>query len=53
VQFPQGLPNVGTVRLVDKLSAATYERPAQDLSTRGLFLDVDGFTTHIFSVKRA
>jgi hypothetical protein len=53
VQFPQGLPNVGTVRLVDKLSTATYERPAQDLSTRGLFLDVDGFTTHIFSVKRA
>lgn len=53
VQLPQGLPNTGTVRLIDKLSSATYDRSAQDLSSRGLFLDVEGFTTHIFSVQRA
>ena len=53
VQLPQALPNQGTVRLIDKLSSTTYDRPAQDISSRGLFLDVDGFTTHVFSVQRA
>jgi hypothetical protein len=53
VQIPQGLPVQGTVTLVDALSPAIYERPAHDLAARGLFLDVEGFTTHIFSVHRA
>ena len=52
IQLPQGLPNVGTVKLIDKLSHVSYERTAQELSTRGLFLDVDGYATHIFSVQR-
>ncbi len=53
VQIPQGLPVQGTVTLVDALSPAIYERPAHDLAAQGLFLDVEGFTTHIFSVHRA
>jgi hypothetical protein len=51
VQLPQGLPARGIVRLTDRLSPAQYERDASDLLERGLFLDVEGFTAHIFSVS--
>jgi glycosidase len=51
VQLPQALPHEGTARLTDLLSDAHYDRDARDLSTRGLFLDVEGFTSHVFSVR--
>ncbi len=51
VQLPQALPQKGTAHLTDLLSAAEYVRDARDLSTRGLYLDVEGFTSHIFSLR--
>ncbi len=51
VQLPQALPQKGTVHLTDLLSAAEYVRDARDLSTRGLYLDIEGFTSHIFSLR--
>ncbi|MEY4668551.1 MAG: hypothetical protein RL518_1250 [Pseudomonadota bacterium] len=51
VQLPQALPQKGTARLTDLLSDARYDRDAHDLASRGLFLDVDGFTSHVFSLS--
>jgi hypothetical protein len=51
VQLPQALPQTGTACLTDLLSENRYERDARDLSTRGLYLDVEGFTAHIFSLS--
>jgi hypothetical protein len=51
VQLPQALQQTGTAYLVDLLSQERYERDARDLSARGLYLDVEGFTAHIFSLR--
>lgn len=51
VQLPQGLPARNIVRLTDRLSPAEYERDARDLLDQGLYLDVDGFTAHVFGVR--
>ena len=53
VQLPGKLLTEGTVHLIDQISSATYERSASDLVDKGLFLDVEGFTAHIFSVRTA
>lgn len=43
----------GPLVLQDKLSDARYTREGGKLSSEGLYLDVPGFTTHIFSVRAA
>ena len=52
VQLPQGLPKVGTLRLTDHLSTASYDRAASETLERGLYLDVEGFTAHVFKVSQ-
>jgi hypothetical protein len=51
VQTPPGPPHAGTALLKDLLSDTQYERSAADLSVRGLYLDVEGFTAHVFSLR--
>jgi len=51
VQIPQALPHTGTAHLKDLLSDAEYDRDARDLSTKGLYLDVEGFRAHVFSLR--
>lgn len=51
VQLPNHLKLSGKIRLADHLSSATYDRDAAELLERGLFLDVEGFTAHIFSIS--
>ncbi|MGY2492384.1 alpha-amylase family glycosyl hydrolase [Cupriavidus sp. CP313] len=41
----------GTVRLQDRLSPAVYDRPADDLRDRGLFLDMPPWGYHVFDVQ--
>jgi hypothetical protein len=39
--------------LRDLLSDAAYERDGNDLSSRGLYLDMPGFAYHLFDLQRA
>ncbi len=41
-----------TVRLQDQLSPAVYDRPADELRGRGLFLDMPPWGYHVFDVQR-
>jgi glycosidase len=50
VELPQALPQSGNAHLKDLLSDVRYERDARDLLAKGLYLDVEGFTAHVFSV---
>jgi hypothetical protein len=49
--LPRSLSHHGPVHLRDLLSEARYERDASDLLGRGLYLDVEGFTAHIFALS--
>ena len=40
----------GKWRLRDQLNDVAYERNGKDLQTRGLYLDVPGWQTHVFSL---
>ncbi len=42
-----------SVRLVDQLGDAAYVRDGDDLSTRGLYLDIPAYGHHVFEVDRA
>ena len=42
-----------TVRLADRLGPAVYERSGDDLSARGLYLDLPAWAFHVFDVARA
>ncbi|CAN7750518.1 hypothetical protein LJR296_006612 [Cupriavidus necator] len=42
----------GTVRLQDRLSPAVYDRSADDLRARGLFLEMPPWGCHVFDVQR-
>lgn len=53
VRLPEDAKLSGTVRLADLLSDAIYDRNSEELLSRGLFLDVQGFTAHIFSIRGA
>jgi glycosidase len=53
VHMPETLAVTGTVHLKDLLSDAHYERDAHELATRGLYLDVEGHTAHVFFVNWA
>ena len=37
-------------RLRDRLSAASYDRPGDDLASRGLYLDLPAWQYHVFEV---
>lgn len=50
LRFPDTIILPLKTHLVDLLSPARYDREGCDIKERGLFLDVDGFTTHIFSL---
>jgi hypothetical protein len=51
VKTPREFPQTGTTLLRDLLTDERYERDANDLLTRGLYLDVEGFTAHVFSLS--
>jgi hypothetical protein len=53
VQIPEDTMLTGEVRLNDLLSSACYDRDSSELLSQGLYLDVEGFTAHIFSVRHA
>ncbi len=53
VKLPQHANLSGKVRLTDRLSSAVYDRDSHELVDRGLYLDVEGFTAHVFSLSRA
>ena len=40
------------VRFRDLLGAAVYDRDAQDLASRGLYLDMPAWGVHVFAVRR-
>jgi glycosidase len=40
-----------SVRLVDLMSSATYDRDGSDLVARGLYLDIPGWSYHVFEVS--
>jgi hypothetical protein len=42
-----------SVRLRDLMSVATYDRDGDDLTTRGLYLDMPSWGYHVFDVKLA
>jgi hypothetical protein len=41
-----------SVRLQDRMSPAVYDRSGDELSTRGLYLDMPGWGYHVFEVNR-
>lgn len=51
VQLPKEAKLSGKIRLADQLSSATYDRDSSELRDHGLYLDVEGFTAHIFSIS--
>lgn len=51
VRLPNDTPQAGSVSLRDLLSDAHYIRDGGDLNERGLFLDVEGFTAHVFALS--
>ena len=53
ITIPTGITIPNSVVLHDQFSDATYTREAADLQSRGMYFDVAGFTTHIFSVRSA
>ena len=51
VRLPFTDLGTGTVRLSDLLSDASYDRDAQDLFSRGLYLDLAPWKYHVFEIK--
>lgn len=51
IQIPGSAGISGPVTLTDHFSPARYSRESSDLKSRGMYLDVPGFTTHVFSVR--
>ena len=42
----------GPVILTDQMGAASYEREGGDLASRGLFLDMPGWSYHVFELTQ-
>lgn len=53
VKLPHPLALTGPLLLQDTLSDASYVRDGGKLCSEGLYLDVPGFTSHVFSVRAA
>jgi hypothetical protein len=52
VRLPVDELRGSSVRLKDRMGTAVYDRSGDDLSTRGLYLDLPGFGYHVFEVGR-
>jgi glycosidase len=52
VRLPFAELGGGKWQLQDQLSKACFDREGNDLQGRGLFLDVPGWQTHLFSLKK-
>ena len=51
VRLPLAQGTEGTLRLQDLLGPAVFDRPADDLRIRGLFLDMPPWGCHVFEVQ--
>jgi hypothetical protein len=52
VRLPEALNLPPRVQLRDTLSTDTHVRDGRELTTKGLYLDVEGFMTHAFLIER-
>ena len=41
----------GTVRLKDQMGSASYDRDADELVSRGLYLDLPAWAYHVFEMS--
>jgi hypothetical protein len=53
VRLPLAGATVGTMRLIDRMSRATYDFDAAELLSRGLYLDLAAWGHHVFAVSAA